>query len=169
VKTALIVLGAVVVVVPALVFVLGALQPKEHVAEGSRSIAASIDTVAGWIRDVAGQSAWRPDLERVEVLATEPMLRYREVSSHGAITYRRREIEPGRQFESVIDDSKLEFGGRWLITLRPQNGDTVVTVREEGEVYSPVFRFFSRFVFGPEKTLNSYLDALAAHALSASR
>lgn len=33
---------------------------------------------------------------------------------------------------------------------------------EDGEVYSPVFRFVSRFVMGHDATMNAYLDGLEA-------
>lgn len=163
-KTLLLVTGACVVGVPLLIYVIGNMLPIQHTAEVVRDISADMTQVANWVRDIAGQTAWRRDVKKIEILERTPILRYREFSSNGEITFLFRELETGRQFESTIDDPKLPFGGKWLITLQPKGSATQVVIREEGEVRSPIFRFFSKYVFGHEKTLRSYLDQLAARA-----
>jgi hypothetical protein len=35
-----------------------------------------------------------------------------------------------------------------------------VRITEDGEVYNPIFRFMSRFVFGHTHTMDAYLRAL---------
>jgi hypothetical protein len=37
-----------------------------------------------------------------------------------------------------------------------------VTIREDGEVYNPVFRFASRFIIGHDATTRKYIAALEA-------
>ena len=36
----------------------------------------------------------------------------------------------------------------------------MVRITEDGEVYNPIFRFVSRFVFGQTRMLDAYLRAL---------
>lgn len=50
------------------------------------------------------------------------------------------------------------FGGSWTITV---NGDEV-SITENGEVYNPIFRFMSRFVFGHTATMDATLKKLRA-------
>ena len=163
-KTALVIAATIVLVVPLAIWSIGSMLPVTHVATGSRTVNAKMREVGHWIRNVQDQPAWRPDVKEVVILETMPTLRYREESGNGKIHFRFSEINPGTLFESVIDDASLPFGGRWLIRLENADPNTVVTVREEGEVRTPLFRFFSKYVFGHEKTLNKYLDDLSRHA-----
>jgi hypothetical protein len=161
-KTVLIIAGCIVMLIPIAIYMLGAKLPTKHVAEGTRKIDAESNIVAGWVRNIQNQTDWRKGLEKIEIIESSPVIRYREKTSHGEITFLFREVEAGKRFESVIDDPKLPFSGRWLISLQPKGAATLITVREEGEVHSPIFRFFAHYVFGHEKTLNGYLDDLAA-------
>ena len=60
-----------------------------------------------------------------------------------------------------IDDRSLAFGGTWSHDLVPSGTGTTVTITERGEVYNPLFRFMSRFVFGHTATMEGFLGALA--------
>jgi len=59
-----------------------------------------------------------------------------------------------------ITDESLPFGGSWPYELEPGAAGTRLAIREEGEVYNPVFRFMSRFVMGHHSTIDQYLEAL---------
>ena len=43
--------------------------------------------------------------------------------------------------------------------IAPEPNGTTLTITEDGEVYNPIFRFMSRFVFGHEATMATYLSA----------
>jgi hypothetical protein len=68
---------------------------------------------------------------------------------------------------SRIADKKLPFGGTWTYELKAADRGTALTIREDGEVYNPVFRFVSRYVFGHYATLDGYLKALETRLDSA--
>jgi hypothetical protein len=70
------------------------------------------------------------------------------------------ESDPPRRLVRRIVPTGRPFGGAWTIELAPEAGGTVVTVTENGEVTSPVFRFVSRFVVGHAATIEGYLRAL---------
>jgi hypothetical protein len=63
-----------------------------------------------------------------------------------------------------IADPDLPFGGTWTYELKQEESGTRVTITERGEVYNPIFRFMSRFVFSHTATLERYLAALRARA-----
>ena len=47
-----------------------------------------------------------------------------------------------------IADESLPFGGSWTYRVVGNEKGCTLTIREDGEVYNPLFRFMSRFVFG---------------------
>ena len=163
-KTTLLMVGALVLAIPVLIYAIGASLPVEHVAEHQRVVNLPVERVALLIRDVGTHPNWRPDVKKIDILEPAPDLRYRETSKHGEIVFRFRETERNARFESTIDDPKLPFGGRWTITLLSNGNSTQVSIREDGEVYSSLFRFFSRFVFGHDTNILAYLAALEKYA-----
>ena len=151
---------AVPVLLGALVYGIGLALPKNHVARAELLVPAPPAAVAAIVRDVEAQPRWRSGVARVEVLERgRGTLRYVE---HGdeAIAFDFAEVEPGARFRSVIADPTLPFGGAWTIVLAAEDGGTRVRIEERGEVRHPLYRFFSRFVFGHEQTMRTYLADL---------
>ncbi len=56
----------------------------------------------------------------------------------------------------------MPFGGTWTYVLVPDVAGTRLTITEDGEVYNPLFRFLSRFVFSQTATIDTYLRHLEA-------
>jgi hypothetical protein len=63
-----------------------------------------------------------------------------------------------------IADPDQPFGGTWAFELASEGAGTRVTITENGEVYNPIFRFMSRFVFSETSTLESCLGSLVIAA-----
>jgi hypothetical protein len=61
---------------------------------------------------------------------------------------------------TVIVDKNLPFGGSWTFELKAEAAATTLTITENGEVYNPLFRFMSKFIFGHTATLEKYLQDL---------
>lgn len=162
-KIALIVVGLLVVAVVAVV-IFGRLLPERHHATATRDIAASRTRVAAIVREVEQQPTWRRGLKRIEVVErTSSAFRYIEHGSNGAIPFAFREVVADAEFHSVIDTEALPFGGTWTITLTVINETTTkVSIREDGIVRSPLFRFVSHYVMGHTRTIDAYLNDLAA-------
>ena len=148
--------GLAVVIVPAIVVMIGAMLPKEHVASRSILLHASPNEVFSLI---AGPSDWRG--LKYEVL-TQPPLKWRETDSSGTITYERVETIAPRRIVNRIADPKLPFGGSWTYEVAPSGDGTELTITENGEVYNPLFRFVSRFIMGHSATIEKYQHDLAA-------
>ncbi len=85
---------------------------------------------------------------------------FREQGSDGAIVYVVDAAQPPRRLVTRIADAKLLFGGTWTYELTPAAEGTTLRITEDGEVYNPVFRFMSKFVFGHQATIDAYLADL---------
>jgi polyketide cyclase/dehydrase/lipid transport protein len=159
-KWVLIVVGALIVVV-ALVAAIGLALPKAHLA--TRTARFRRPPQAVW-DVIAGPADWRPDIRNVEQLPPRDGRRtWKETDQHGqAITYESVEEAPPSRLVTRIADKKLPFGGTWTHEITADASGCTLKITEAGEVYNPIFRFMSRFVFGHTATIDAYLKALHA-------
>ncbi len=161
-KLALWTIAGLVLLVVAIASV-GALLPVAHVASRSGDFEQPPDTLYGVVNDVARYPEWWSDVSRVEML--EPVdgrVRFREHMTTGPIVMEIVEARPASRVVTRIADPDQPFGGTWTFEITPTAGGSRLTITERGEVYNPVFRFMSRFVFGHTGTLESFLRALGA-------
>lgn len=159
-KLVLIVLGVIVSIV-VLVVAIGWFLPQSHRASRRIALRQPLEAIWALISAPEGYKAWRPDLKEVEILPrVQGRKSWKEVSSNGTIPFVVEEESQPSRFVTRIADDKLPFGGRWRYELTANGAETVITITEEGEVYNPVYRFFSRFVFGHTATIDAYLKAL---------
>ena len=138
------------------IWVVGSLLPVGHRATVSRTLPADAEVVWQRIDRVEAWPTWRN--VRVEMLSGNSA---RVDDGWETLTYR-IERPRARTLVTEIVTPGLPYGGRWTWAVTPSDGGTVVTVVEDGEVYDPFFRFFSRFVFGHDSTMRGVLDELEA-------
>jgi uncharacterized protein YndB with AHSA1/START domain len=183
-----VVIGVLVLLV-AVIVVIGMLLPQNHVAARTVRVRQTPEQVFAIISDVEKVPTWRADVTRVEILpADEGRMMFREHGSD-AVTYRVETSEPPRRRVVRIADANLPYGGTWTYEVTPAapavtassvgaaspapasgaRADaeaaaltplTQITITERGEVYNPIFRFMSRFVFSHHATIDAYLTAL---------
>jgi uncharacterized protein YndB with AHSA1/START domain len=144
------------------VLLIGSGLPVEHRTTLDRVVAGSSVEVWEVITGVERFPEWRPEVDRVVRLEDRNGLpAWREEGSGGALILGVVWFEPPDRLVVRVTDPDGAFGGSWTWDLSPADeGGTRVTITEEGEVYSPFFRFVSRYVIGHERTLRRYLDAL---------
>jgi uncharacterized protein YndB with AHSA1/START domain len=140
--------------------IVGYLLPVAHVASAEARFVRSPAEVFATIADVTRYPEWRPDVSRVELLAEAPRTRWKESGSNGEITFEVEDATPPGQLRTRIADRTLPFGGTWTYEVTPSGSGTVVRITERGEVYNPVFRVLSRFVFGHTATMEQFLRNL---------
>lgn len=146
------------------VTLVGFALPKTHRASRTITLKAPPSDVYGAITNFARYGEWRRDVKRVEMLADDGHgLGFRELGDHGGVTYRAETREPYTRVVTRIADPKLAFGGTWTYELRPNGTGTDLTITEDGEVYNPIFRFMSRFVFSMYTTIDNYQADLTKH------
>ena len=161
-KWPLIVVG-IIVGAFAVMYAIGAMLPTEHTATMSAGLEAPPERVWALITGIERFPDWRPDVESVTRLEDRDGLPvWRESLGTGRLTFRAEAWEPPRRLVARIADPDLPFGGTWTYEIEPATGGSRLTITEDGEVRSPVFRFMSRFIFGHESTIRAYLDAVRA-------
>lgn len=69
---------------------------------------------------------------------------------------------PGH-FIMRVADPKSPFKGTWTWVIEHIGGASQVTIIEEGNVQSPLWRFLAKFLFGHNATAKTHLHALAQH------
>jgi uncharacterized protein YndB with AHSA1/START domain len=187
-RTVLITTGIVIGILALLVAVvalIGMTLPQDHVAARTVRVRQTPEEVFAIISDVENVPAWRADITRVEILPSDNgRMMFREHGSD-AVTYRVEASEPPRRRVVRIADTNLPYGGTWTYDVTPIapvaatatatataaaartasfGGEplplTQITITERGEVYNPIFRFMSRFVFSHHATIDAYLTAL---------
>jgi polyketide cyclase/dehydrase/lipid transport protein len=157
-RIVLIVVGVLVLLVVGVV-VIGAMLPKRHVAERRATFKASPEKLFALI---AGSQDWRPDVNSCELITGDGGKQFpREISKRGqTVLYELQGSKPPLAIQRRIATENLPYGGTWSFALEPANGETVVRITEDGEVYNPIFRFVSKFVMGQTAMQDAYLKAM---------
>ena len=165
-RYALIVLGALVALVLVVVAV-GAMLPVKHRASRQIKLHQPAESVFAVINDPATFPAWRGKVKgskeiKVEILPNKGGHRmFRETGADGTILYEVESVVPNKRLVTRIADPSLPFGGRWTYDVLPEGDSTTLRITEDGEVYNPLFRFVSRFIFGHSATIEQYLRDVA--------
>ena len=161
-------IGLGLVSLVAVVAVVGWLLPVGHVASRSASVNRPPADVYALVADVASYAQWWSDISTVEMLPADPgIVRFREHMTTGPVVMEVAEAVPPQRFVTRIADPDQPFGGTWTFEIAPENGGSRLTITERGEVYNPIFRFMSRFIFGQTATMESFLKAAASQDVAA--
>ncbi len=140
--------------------------PREHQASVQVEVSADIAIVAERLRDVQNYPRWRSDIRGIDAITSNVKgLRYREHSGFGPLHFVlsgiTTDVAGGLQWSVEIDDATAVFGGRWNFHLQTIGANqTRLQITETGFVDAPLWRFFSRYVFGHDRQLRSYAAAL---------
>jgi hypothetical protein len=148
-----------------LVTLVGALLPRAHRVMRSVKVALPPDAVYALLADVDRYPSWRPG---VKSLVRQPdrdgKPAWIEEAGGNRIPLQFERMERPSLLVARIADPSLPFGGTWTYRIAPDGSGSQVTITEDGEVYNPVFRFLSRFVFGHTATLDEFVRNLDARA-----
>jgi len=143
--------------------VVGSRLPKTHVASSRIRLRASPEEVWSTITDFACHPDWRPGLSAVEPgpeVAGHPS--WFEVCARNIrVQFAMTESDPPRRMATRLVGDKLPINSTWVYELRPEREGTVVTITENDQIYSPLFRFFARFIISYHGTMDVFLIALA--------
>lgn len=126
--------GLVLIVLVAVIVLVGAALPRDHVASRSLALRRPAEEVWPVIMQATAASG-----VPVDVVESDP---------------------PRRQVTRVKDTEK-NFGGTWTITITPSSGGSTLTITEDGWVANPIFRFVSRYVMGHHATMDGMLKDVA--------
>lgn len=164
----LLIVVVVLVVVVLVVVGIGYALPVKHTATREKVLRADTAAVYGAIATPSEFPQWRRGVKSVDILpSVDGKPSFREHGGVGDITFVVDEAVPGRRLVNRIADKSLPFGGSWTFELSPASDGTLLRVTENGEVYNPVFRFVSRFIFGHHRTIDQYLADLETRVTAA--
>lgn len=136
----------------------GSVLPEKHMATASREFNSSRENVWAVLTDFEHFPQWRTDLKEIKTGTNT----FTEVSTGGeAIEYRIDEFNAPERLITTIITPDLPFGGSWTYELEPTATGCKLTITENGEVYNPLFRFMSKYMFGHTTTMEQYLDDLS--------
>jgi hypothetical protein len=127
-------IGVAIAAIGILVVLIGALLPKAHSVSRTARVALPPDALHALIvQKIAGPQEY-------------PLRVARD--------------EPPSLVVTRIHGDGLPFGGTWTSRIAPAPGGSDLTITEDGDVYNPIFRFMSRFVFGHFGTIDAFLASL---------
>ena len=145
----------------ALVVGIGWFLPVRHRASRQATYPASPEAVFATITSVKDYPSWRSTVKKVDIVSSAPdKLSWRESGTDSPILFVAEEQVHATRLVTRIADPALPFGGTWTYELTPAGQGTTLRITEDGEVYNPLFRFVSRFVFLHGATLETYLRDL---------
>jgi hypothetical protein len=157
-------LAGLIVALIAIVVVVGFSLPKEHVASRRLKLDQKPDAVWNVITDFQNQPSWLPLVVSAEKQPDHNgNAVWQEVykNSSDKITLETTESIPFQKLVRTIPDTGGVFFGRWEYEITTTKDGCAVKITEFGSVSNPVFRFMSKFVFGHNSTIETYLKALA--------
>lgn len=148
-------------------WIVGGKLPEAHEASASRYFTTAPDVLFACVTDPDQLVDWRPDLRKVEMLASvngQPS--WRETTKHGRMQLVVKEMLPpttvaeGRYVTQVAETTG-PFGGRWTWIFAPDGkGGTRLTITEEGTISSRAVRAMAHHMMGLDATVNAVLAAL---------
>ena len=136
----------------------GYLLPKDHIASVEKSFSSSPQDIYKIVRNVSEYKDWRSGLKSVEV---ESDTIWTESDSHGNnIRFGIIEERSPNYLRTKILSEDLPFGGGWEFEISSNGPNTKLKITEKGFVTNPLFRVLSKFVFGHDATMKTYLEDL---------
>ncbi len=160
-KYLLIILG-LILLIPGVIWLIGLMLPQSHTVTISQNLNASPEEIYMIITDIRNYPEWRSNVQQVEFLnENEENPVWREYySNQDPLSFRITEKTENRSLTVEIEDEGLPFGGSWTYNIEPAEEGSILTIREDGEVYSPIFRFVSAYIMGHDSTIKQYLADL---------
>ncbi|AKH76147.1 LIC10604 family protein [Leptospira interrogans] len=138
------------------IYGIGASLPIEHSVFMERIYKVPPENVYSLIRDFKQYPSWRQNVKKVEEISSTS---WKEMDAHDdVITFSFIQDHKNTFLESKITDEDKPFGGSWIYELSLVPEGTKLKITENGKVYSPIFRFLSKFVLGHSAMIKEYLD-----------
>jgi hypothetical protein len=152
-------------IVVGLIALVGSRLPKGHTLTRTARVRLPPDALYTLLTDVDGYRTWRSDVKRLERLPDrEGHPSWVEDTSSGKVAMYFERMERPSLLVSRIADPTLPFGGTWTYRITPADDGSHLSITEDGEVYNPIFRFMSRYVFGQAVTIEGFIKHLQARA-----
>lgn len=147
-------------------YVYGTTAPESHEASGSRTINAPVGDVFALKHDPRRATEWRDDVAEIRYFENhgEGIVSWTEVWTDGnRFDFRVVEYARNKRLKIRINDVSDYFNGTWTCDFEEEDGGTLVTITENGNIPNPFIRALHRLSANPAEPLTKRLDELEAH------
>ena len=152
-------------VIVGVIALIGSRLPKAHTVTRTTRVKLPPDALYALLSDVDSYRTWRPDVKKLERLPDrDGRPAWVEEMASGKIPMFFERMERPSLLVARISDPTLPFGGTWTYRITPAAGGSELSITEDGDVYNPIFRFMSRFVFGHTATMDAFIKHLQTRA-----
>lgn len=162
-KWLFIILGLLALII-GVVYLLGSLMPVKHRASVEGKFGISAEEMWAILTNHKDYKNWRKGIKELIMNGSHE---WTEQNNHGdKVNYRAEWVEPSKTLITRITNKDLPYGGYWEFNIKNEPGGCSVQITENGEVYNPIFRFMSKYIFGHDATLKGYLEDLNAKVVA---
>ena len=156
--------AAVLAGVIAVVFLIGSLLPRDHVAGSSVVLRQPPDTIWRLVRDQGALPSWWSEITSSQRQTDAGGREVWEQKMKNGFDMRlivTEEAPPNKLVMTIDAPADAPFGGKWTYEVAGADGGTRLTLTEAGYVNNPLFRFMSKFIFGHHASQDKFLKAIA--------
>lgn len=160
----IIIIVVLLVLIVGIVYLMGSLMPVKHQSFVESQVPTKPEKLWKILTTQNEYKNWRKGIKELIVIDDN---HWSELNAHGdMINYRSDWVELNKKLLTVITNDNLPYGGHWEFQIQSINEGCHLRITENGEVYNPIFRFMSKYVFGHEATLKAYMTDLQAKVKS---
>lgn len=134
--------------------------PKERQGQATQLVNAPAAVVMATLLDVQGQPRWRPDVQRIEILAGDQWIEHK---ADGDTIQFTRTLQTERELHLKFS-SPRGYSGQWLGNVESQGNASRIAVTESVSTSAWLPRVLGVIFFDPEKFARQYLERLAQEA-----
>lgn len=155
-------MGVCLIIIVAALYLVGAFMPVKHQVSVAKNIKLERAKLWRLLTDYTNYPKWRSDISSVARLEDRDGAEvWSETDNRKQqIAYQTRDVIRGSQFKRIIVSENLAYGGAWVFQLKDAAEGSELTIREEGEVYHPLFRVLGKYVFGFDSSINRFMHDL---------
>ncbi|WP_138429052.1 SRPBCC family protein [Fodinibius saliphilus] len=148
--------------IPLIVYGIGSFMPQSHTVSQQQTFDVPQQELWQLISDIKSYPDWRPYVDSVKVLSdSTEALRWREYYREAdSLPFEVVSSNDSSKFITKIADADLPFGGTWTYAIDSTAAGTQLSITENGEVYSPIYRFISSVFVGYDTTIKQYFNDL---------
>ena len=141
------------------VWFIGSRLPRQHEVVLSVNLNADIQAVWHLLNDFKAYPEWRPSVVRVQRLSDHQGKEvWQESDRHGHdVAYATMESIFNERIIRRIVTPGLPYGGQWILALSPTSSGCSLSITEQGEIYNPMFKIMSKYVFGYDASIKRFI------------
>jgi uncharacterized protein YndB with AHSA1/START domain len=163
-KTALLIVAVLLgllILAGLVLYFIGRALPERHTSRVTVVLPAARTAVWAVITDYAKMPGWWPAVKgvRLETRPNGEVWAWNKDAHDQEIAFRTREEKAPARLVREIMGEDLPFGGTWTFELAEEDGQTRLTLTEDGFIKPPFFRVVAQYFIGLDATMKDF----AAH------